>query len=162
SSAPPRATSGSDPPRAAGGPARTASRPRTGGTLPFGFRGAPLDAAVAEIEASTSPDEATDAAMAYLAGRFHHAVWFTVHAGAALGERGHGDQLTAEVIQAIAVPLGAPSILQVAHATRRLAVGAPSEAGPIQDRLWRTLGAPRAPMACPIEIDARIAAVIAV
>jgi hypothetical protein len=39
------------------------------------------------------------------------------------------------------VGLGAPSILQVAHDTRRLATAAPLDAGAIQDRLWRALGA---------------------
>lgn len=139
SSAPPRATDSSDR-----------------------FRGSPLDATVAALETATSLDAATAAAMHYLAGRFQYAVWFTIHEGAALGESGHGDQLTPEVIHAIAVPLGAPSIVQVAHDTRQLAVGAPPEAGPIQDRLWRTLGAPRIPMAVPIELEARVAAVIAV
>ena len=173
SSAPPRATGSSDPPQPASPPsrpsqppqsaaARTVSRPRTGGTLPLGFRGSPLDAAVAALETATSLDEATGVAMHYLAGRFQYAVWFTIHQGAALGECGHGDQLTPEVIHALAVPLGAPSIVQVAHDTRQLAVGAPPEAGPIQDRLWRTLGAPRIPMAVPIELDAQVAAVIAV
>jgi len=100
--------------------------------------------------------------MHYLAGRFQYAVWFTIHQGTALGETGHGDQLTPEVIHALAVPLGAPSIVQVAHDTGQLAVGAPAEAGPIQDRLWRTLGAARIPMAVPIELDAQVAAVIAV
>jgi hypothetical protein len=98
--------------------------------------------------------------MYYLAGRFQCAVWFTIHDGAALGERGHGDQLTEDVIHAITIPLRAPSIVQLAHDTHELALDAP--AGPIQERLWRTLGAPRAAAAMPIEIDAEIAAVIAV
>jgi hypothetical protein len=166
-SAPPRASSGSEPPGSPAQPpsrpsrpppsaaARTSSRPRTSGALS-------LDAAVAAIETATSLDEASAAAMHYLAGRFQYAVWFTIHQGAALGATGHGDQLTPELIHALAVPLGAPSIVQVAHDTGQLAVGAPPEAGPIQDRLWRTLGAPRIPMAVPIELDAQVAAVIAV
>jgi hypothetical protein len=141
--------------------ATSSAPPRiTGGSVPPRGLGPAIDAAIAAIDGATSSHDATDAAMYYLAGRFHHAVWFTIHEGAALGERGHGGQLTAEVIQAITIPLRAPSIVQLAHDTRELAVAAP--AGPIQDRLWRTLGAPQAPAAVPIEIDADIAAVIAV
>jgi len=174
SSPPPRTTTSSHPPpRPAPYPApypaahpspRSASpsgRP-SGGTLPLGFRGPPLDASVAAIEGAGSGDEIADAAMYYLAGRFHRAVWFAIHEGAALGERGHGDQLTPEVIHAISVPLAAPSILQLAHATRQLATAPPPDAGAIQDRLWRLLGAPRAIAAIPIETGARIGAVIAV
>ncbi|TMQ03204.1 MAG: hypothetical protein E6J91_47910 [Deltaproteobacteria bacterium] len=100
--------------------------------------------------------------MHWLAGRFRHAVWFTLHEGAALGERGHGDQLTIEVIQAIAIPLAAPSIVQLAHDTRRLATAPPPGAGAIQDRLTRSLGYPSAPAALPVEVDAQVACVIAV
>jgi hypothetical protein len=173
----PRAMTSSMAPSAAAGPVRTvtssypprfpgaaAAHPmaRRSATPPRGSPVPALEAAAAAIAGAASLDDATDAAMFYLAGRFHHAVWFAVHDGAALGERGHGDQLTADVVQAIAVPLRAPSLVQVAHDTRRLATSAPLDAGPIQDRLWRTLGAPLAPAALPIELDGRIAAVIAV
>jgi hypothetical protein len=158
-SAPPsRTTSGSYAPRTTSG-----SYPaRPGSTLPFGFRGPTLDKAVAAIEHAASLEAAVDAAMHCLAGRFRNAVWFTIHEGAALGERGHGEQLTIEVIQAIAIPLGAPSIVQLAHDTRQLATAPPPGAGAIQDRLTRSLGYPHAPAALPIEVDAQVAYVIAV
>jgi hypothetical protein len=147
SSYPPRTAGHPTPPRGVGSPASP---------------GPALDASIAAIDGAASVDDATDAAMYYLAGRFDHAVWFTIHQGAALGERGHGDQLTLDVIQAIAVPLGAPSIVRVAHDTRRLATSAPPDAGAIQERLWRALGAPEAPAAIPIELGAQVVAVIAV
>lgn len=156
---PPRTQTSSAPPRTE---PRTLTRSRTGNTRPQGFRPPALDASLAAIDGATSVEDASDAAMFYLAGRFHHAVWFTIDEGAALGERGHGDQLTEDVIQAITIPLRAPSILQVAHDTRKLAVAAPRDAGPIQDRLWRMLGAPRAAAAIPVELDDQVAAVIAV
>jgi hypothetical protein len=163
---PPRTSSGAYEPRtipSSRPPPRTRTRPsKPGGTLPLGFRAPGPDAAIAAIEGAASIDDAADAAMAYLAGRFHRAVWFAIHEGAALGERGCGDQLTDEIVQAIAIPLAAPSILQVAHVTRRLANTAPPDAGPIQDRLWRTLGAPRTTAALPVPLDAGVAAVIAV
>jgi hypothetical protein len=142
-------------------PPRTTSAPviaRT--TTPRPLHGPTLDATLAAIGNAAASDDATDAAMWFLAQRFHHAVWFAIDAGVALGERGHGEGLSPEVIQAIAVPLGAPSIVQLAHDTRALATDLP--AGTIQDRLTRSLGTPRTAAAVPIEIDARVAYVLAV
>jgi len=124
--------------------------------------GPTLDATIAALDRATDLDDASDLAMRYLAGRFHHTVLFAIHEGAALGDRGHGGQLTDEVVTAITVPLGAPSIIQVAHETRRLATGAPAGAGAIQDRLERTLGNPSGLTAIPIEVDGDVAFVIAV
>jgi hypothetical protein len=129
-------------------------------TTPRPLHGPSLDATLAAIGNAAAPDDATDAAMWFLAQRFHHAVWFAIDGGVALGERGHGEGLAPEVIQAIAVPLGAPSIVQLAHDTRALATDLP--AGTIQDRLTRALGTPRTAAAVPIEIDARVAYVLAV
>jgi Type II secretion system (T2SS), protein E, N-terminal domain len=142
-------------------PPRTTSAPvipRT--TTPRPLHGPSLDATLTAIGHATTPDDAIDAAMWFLAQRFHHAVWFAIDEGVALGERGHGDGLSPEVIQAIAVPLGAPSIVQLAHDTRALATDLPP--GTIQDRLTRTLGTPHTAAAVPIEIDHRVAYVLAV
>lgn len=135
---------------------------RAGATNALGMLGPTLDATIAALDRAIALDDATELAMQYLAGRFHHAVLFTINEGAALGDRGHGGQLTDEVIQAITVPLAAPSIIQVAHDTGRLATAAPADAGAIQDRLARTLGNPQGLAAVPIEVDARVAHVIAV
>jgi len=121
-----------------------------------------LAATLAALARAPAIDDATDAAMAYLAGRFTHAVLFAINEGAALGDRGSGGQLTDELVHAIALPLSAPSIVQVAHDTRRPATGAPVTSGRIQDRLARTLGNPPALAAAPIEVDGRVAYVIAV
>ena len=99
---------------------------------------------------------------AYVAAAYDHAVLFTISEGAALGDRGHGAQLTAEAIQAITIPLSAPSIVQVAHDTRQIATAIPVNAGLIQDRLSRTLGGPRTFAAIPIVVGARVAYVVAV
>jgi hypothetical protein len=136
--------------------------PRTGATHARAMVMPTLDATIAQLDRATELDDATDLAMRYLAGRFHHAVLFTINEGAALGDRGHGSQLTDELIHAITVPLNAPSVVQAAHDTRRLATAAPADAGAIQDRLERTLGNPQALAAVPIEIDERVAYVIAV
>jgi len=136
--------------------------PRTGSTHALAMVMPTLDATIAALDRATELGDATDLAMRYLAGRFHHAVLFTINEGAALGDRGHGSQLTDELIHAITVPLSAPSIVQAAHDTRRLATAAPADAGAIQDRLARTLGNPEALAAVPIEVDSRVAYVIAV
>jgi hypothetical protein len=129
---------------------------------PAGPDDAALVAALAALVRTTAIDQATDVAMAYAAGRFDHAVLFAINEGAAMGDRGHGGPLTDETIHAIAVPLSAPSIVQVAYDTRQLATAAPVTAGRIQDRLTRTLGNPPVMAAMPIEVDRRIAYVIAV
>jgi hypothetical protein len=147
-----------------GSAARTSSLVRTSSSvrmaMPRPQHGPSLDATLAAIEHAVASDDATDAAMWFLAQRFHHAVWFAIGEGVALGERGHGDGLSPEVIQTITVPLGAPSIVQLAHDTRTLATAAP--AGTIQDRLTRTLGTPSAIAAVPIELAGRVAYVLAV
>jgi hypothetical protein len=135
---------------------------RTGGTHALAMVMPTLDATIAALDRTNALDDATELAMRYLAGRFHHAVLFTINEGAALGVRGYGNQLTDEVVHAITVPLSAPSIVQAAHDTRRLATTAPADAGTIQDRLERTLGSPQSFAAVPIEVDARVAYVIAV
>ena len=140
---------------------RTATAPAAARTTtPRPLHGPSLAATLAAIDHAATPDDATDTAMWFLAQRFHHAVWFAIDNGVALGERGHGDGLTPEVIQALAVPLGAPSIVQLAHDTHALATELP--AGTIQDRLTRTLGTPHTAAAVPIEIAASVAYVLAV
>jgi hypothetical protein len=157
---PPRVTMGPVP------PPRTTTRPhptpRTGSTNALSMVTPKLDATIAALDRATALEDATELALRYLAGRFRHAVLFTINEGAALGDRGHGGQLTDELIQAITVPLSAPSIVQAAHDSGRLATEAPADAGAIQDRLARTLGNPHAFAAVPIEVDSRVAYVIAV
>jgi hypothetical protein len=121
-----------------------------------------LGAAIAAIDRATAAGEAVAAAMGYVASRFQHAVLFSIQGGVALGERGHGGQLTTEVIQTITIPLSAPSIVQAAHDTRRAQGTPPRQGGVVQDRLARTLGSPQTLAAFPIEVDARIAYVLAV
>jgi len=152
----PRTTTMPLPPRTMTTPARDASTP------PFSAHGPTLDATLAAMDHASTPDDAIDDAMRYLAGRFRHAVLFTINEGAALGDRGHGGALTPEIIQAITVPLSAPSIVQAAHRTRRLATVVPRDAGAIQDRLARALGHPQGFAAVPIEVDTRVAYVIVV
>lgn len=165
---PPRTTSGASipPPRTMTvpglAPARTSTVPPRGSATSAPMATPSLDATIAALDRATLHGDATELALQYLSGRFHHAVLFTISDGAALGARGHGGQLTDESIRAITVPLSAPSIVQVAHDSGRLATAAPADAGAIQDRLVRTLGNPHAFAAIPVEVDAGVAYVIAV
>jgi hypothetical protein len=118
--------------------------------------------AIAAIGFATTADDAAAEAMQYLAAQFHYAVLFAVSEGAALGDRGHGDALTTELVQAISIPLSAPSVVQVAHDSRQMVAATRGEAGIIQDRLTRTLGSPEICLAIPVEASDRIAWIIAV
>lgn len=141
-SAPPRDAAPSEPPPQAPGPS--------------------IGATVAAIDHAGALDDATDAALWFLSRRFRRALWFAIQDGFALGERGHGDALTLEMIQAITVPLSQPSIIQAAHDSRRLATDVPAGAGTIQERLARTLGNPRHHAAVPIAVGERVAYVLVV
>lgn len=146
-----RAASPSEPPR---GAAPSEPPPQAPGPT--------IGATVAAIDQAGALDDATDAALWFLSRRFRRALWFAIQDGFALGERGHGDALTLEMIQAITVPLSQPSIIQVAHDSRQLATDVPAGAGTIQERLARTLGNPRHHAAVPIAVGERVAYVVVV
>jgi hypothetical protein len=121
-----------------------------------------IDDAVTAIAGSTTRDAATDIAMRYAHGRWVATLLLMIKEGAALGHRGHGTQLSVEAVQAISIPLTAPSVVRAAHDSRRLATEPPPGAGAIHERLERLLGQPRAAMAIPIAIAGRVACVLAV
>ena len=100
--------------------------------------------------------------MAFVAARWASSVLFQISDGAALGHRGHGASLTAAMVDAAAVPLGSPSIVNAAYQTRRLATTIPPGAGAIQTRLTTLLGQPATPIAAPILIGADVGFVLAV
>lgn len=119
-----------------------------------------LPATIAAIGAATSRDEMTDLAMRYAASRWTASLLVTIKEGAALGHRGHGPQLSAEAVLAVALPLTVPSLIQVAFETGQLATDAPD--GAIQTRLLRLLGNPRWPVAAPVKVGSRIGLVLVV
>lgn len=119
-----------------------------------------LPATLAAIGASTSRDEMTDVAMRYAASRWTASLLVTIKEGAAFGHRGHGNQLSADAVLAVALPLAVPSLIQVAFETGQLATEAPTSA--IQARLSRLLGNPRWPVAAPIKVGSRIGLVVVV
>jgi hypothetical protein len=121
-----------------------------------------LAATCAALDHATSRDEATDAAMAFLAATWSAALLLTIKEGAALGHRGHGGQLTPELIDALAVPLSATTIVRAAHDGRGLVTIAPAERGVVQERLARLLGAPRDLAAIPVVVGPRVVGVLVV
>ncbi len=125
-------------------------------------RGPTLRETLAELEHAKSSDDATEIAMAYVVGRWASSLLFMIKEGAALGHRGHGPNLSAAAVGAVAVPLGAPSIVSLAHDARKIAKEVPPNAGAIQARLTNLLGLPDAPVAAPIVVGNHVAAVLAV
>lgn len=121
-----------------------------------------LDDTLVKLERATTRDDATDIAMVFAKGRWSSALLLTIREGVALGHRGHGGLLTSDTIQAVTVPLAAPSIVRSAHDARRLVTELPPKVGAIQDRLTRLLGAPTSPAAAPVLVGQRIACVLVV
>jgi len=119
-----------------------------------------LPATVNAIAAATGRDDAIETAMTYARVRWPAALFLAIHEGAALGVHGHGAQLAAETVQAVAIPLTAPSIVQLAHDSGELATAIPADAGAIQDRLSRLLGP--SPIAAPIFVGSHVTCVLAV
>jgi hypothetical protein len=147
----PRTMTGPQPPRTTTPPRR--ERHSGANIVPL-----TLPATVAAIEAAANRDDAIENAMTYASVRWPSALLLAVHEGAALGVRGHGPQLTAETVQAVAIPLGAASIVKTAYYTRRIATEVP--AGAIQERVSRLLGG--APCAVPVFIGSHVTCVLAI
>ena len=120
-----------------------------------------LDQTIAALLEVRDQARATDLALRFARSRWAAALLFTIEEDAALGYRGHGPHLTDDVVQAVSIPLSTPTIVKVAHDTRRLATEAPANAGEFQDRLARMLAA-SAPTAAPILVANRVMGVLAV
>ena len=120
-----------------------------------------LDQTIAALADAPDQARATELAMRFARGRWASALLFTIKEGAALGQRGHGPSLSEDAVQAVAIPLTTPTIIKVAHDTRRLAVETPPDAGAIQERLVRMLGV-AVPCAAPIIVGNRVAGVLTV
>jgi hypothetical protein len=131
--------------------ARTATTPRT--SLAAIARG-PLE--------QSSVERVIEKAMQLAAERWRAALLLAIRDRLALGHRGHGDALGADAVRGLAIPLSAPSMVRVAHATGALVTERPEGAGAIQDRLERLLARPAAPAAMPITVGGVVAFVLLV
>lgn len=119
-----------------------------------------LDFTLKAMDRTTTRDDATAVAMAFVEGRFPASLLLLVKEGAALGHRGHGPAISDETIQALAIPLTAPTIVKLAHDSRRIAIDTPPGAGALQERLERLVG--EAPLAAPIFVGSHVACVFVV
>lgn len=168
STLPPRMPSSSSPPEnVAAAPVPTAPAVATGSGSVEAVTDAPtqppksaptLDETAVRLDRVTTRDAATDAAMAYLHGRYKASVLFTIKDGVAIGHRGHGG--TTQQIDAIAFPTSAASLIKVVLDTGHSSSASP--AGVVQERLSRLLGNPIIPAAAPVPIGGRIVGAIVV
>ena len=115
-----------------------------------------------ELASATSRDDATEIAMRFVARRWESSLLFVIKEGVAHGHRGHGANLSAAVVEAVAVPLAAPTIVAAAYDSRSLASEVPPDAGAIQARLTNLLGLPDTQLAAPIILGPHVASVLAV
>jgi hypothetical protein len=97
--------------------------------------------------------------MTYAAERWHAALLVKIVDGVAVGHSGHGETL-APMVDAIALPLSAPSLISVAVETRGTASESPSSG--LQTHLMSLLGDPQHALATPIECRGRVHAVLVV
>lgn len=114
----------------------------------------------AALSSATSHELVTEAAMAFIAGRWRAGVILKVMGKGCAAEAGHGQLLTEDAIAALAVPLTVPSLVSLALDTGTLATEPPGEDSPVQDRLDRLLGMPRFPAAIPVAVSGKNAFVI--
>ncbi len=107
-------------------------------------------------------DAATDVALQFMTHRYRSSLLLAIDEGAALGHRGHGDQLPPATVRAVAIPLSAPSIVNAAYERGEVATAPPPSAGEIQQRIARLLGEPTVACAAPVRIGGSIACLLAV
>ncbi|HEV7558396.1 MAG TPA: hypothetical protein VGO00_23160 [Kofleriaceae bacterium] len=119
-----------------------------------------LDHTLRALDRTLTRDDATDVVMAFVASRFPSSLLLAIKEGAAVGHRGHGPNVSDDAIQAIAVPLTSPTIVKLAHDSRRIATTTPPGTGSLQEGLERLLG--DGPIAGPVFVSSRVACVLVV
>ena len=119
-----------------------------------------LDHTLRALERAHTRDDATDVAMTFVETRFPASLLLAVKDGAAVGHRGHGPQVSDDAIQSISVLLAEPTIVKLAHDSRRVATTTPPGTGAVQQQLERLLG--DGPIAGPVFVSSRVACVLVV
>jgi hypothetical protein len=120
-----------------------------GGKMPF-------EVVKTSLERATSRDAATDAAIAYLAGRWHAGIVLAVRDQQAVGYKGYNVKLP----ETLAITLTQPSIIARAIDTKKATNQVP--VGSAQAGLKHALGNAAKPAAAPVLVAGLPAAVIAV
>src|SRR5690606_22840240 len=94
--------------------------------------------AVREIVAAGAREDIADAVVAFLRRRFGAGLMVIAKEGVALGHAGCGGRFTETTVEAVLVPLSAPSMFEGAYRTKRPFRGAaPLEGKAIQDRFFK-------------------------
>lgn len=118
-----------------------------------------LEEAIAALRAATSRDEIGDVLVDYLRSTFGCGLVLIVKSGMALGWKGFAPDAEPDLIESIAMPLGAPSMLAIAHEQRATFRGPPPEEGKtLQVRLWKVLRCepPREVVVAPVVLSTRV------
>lgn len=117
-----------------------------------------LEITLQEIDQAFSIVAVERMVMSYATLRWRSALLLAIEGEAALGRRGHGDQLG--VIEAITLPLTTPSLLASAVETRNTTADAPDSV--VQRHLASLLGDPQRPLAAPVHCGGHVRAVLVV
>ncbi len=116
-------------------------------------------AAIAAIGAASDRDVIGELVVDHLRASFGGGLLFIVRQGMALGWKGFAPGVDDPVIEAIALPLGQPSLLKLAHETGALYRGAPPADGAVLNGLlWKILKVPppREVVVAPVAINSRV------
>jgi hypothetical protein len=115
--------------------------------------------ALTRIDAAASRDDIAAALCAYLRSRCDCALVLVVREAMALGWKGFAPAASATVVESLALPLGAPSMLRLAYDQAAPFAGPPPAEGAIlQERLWKLLlcGRPSAVAVVPVMLRERV------
>jgi hypothetical protein len=119
--------------------------------------------AITAINAAGQRDEIGDTLVDYLRSGFGVGVVMVIREGVALGWKGFAPGGDRDLVESIAVPLGATSFLSVAHDGKSIFRGAPPADGSVlQGRFWKALRvAPaREVVVCPIILRGRVISLV--
>lgn len=119
-----------------------------------------LDPALVAITAAETRDDVVDALLAYLRHTFRAGVVFSCKEGLALGQAGFGNDVVADTVGSLVVPLSQPSVLRVAHDRVASFAGPPGSetASTVQDRFFKLFGGlpPQKVVVVPVTIKSRV------
>ena len=117
---------------------------------------APLEAALADVDRVHNSAAVERMILAYAAKRWASALLLIVTGDELIGHKAHN----VANVERVAIPLGALSMLRIAHDTRRATVARP--ASQVQGQLSGLLGMAQTPAAAPVIVENRVVAVLAV
>jgi len=117
-----------------------------------------LEATLQEIDHAFSIAAVERQVLAYAAQRWRAALLVKIVDGIAMGHRGHGERLGSA--EAFMIPVSSPTLIQIAHDTRDIAVEQPQSE--VQSRLADLLGDAEDPVAGPAISNGRVEAVLVV